>query len=1025
MKKPIYNRLLGVIARAASPHERRECGAFQKKSRQNIQTLLRRKQAWMSRAGKNGISNFYSLLKARGISRNEFLHSLCDVRVANPEKLPPWATTLIMLFEHANYGERRLPPFFIPTGEEKLLPWAYQTLFEPFLKVADAQLRELILKIGLDASSRAHQEMLGSLVGRWNVVSMLALEHRPHIFTESVRQVFFKEGVREGESWLQLFEQYPVLARLLAVVFMQWKNQISEILSRLAENLTTISKIFFEDSPPGALMEYTVAAPETHNGGRTVVLLRFENGGKIVYKPKDIRLAFCFSQLVHACNGSGLMPPLYAHKILAGSRYAFEEYVEHAPCATRAEVERYYARLGMWLCLLQWLDGSDFIADNIRAFGEHPVLVDLEGLFSPRLTGARRGTLGKKLAEKMADSPLKTGILPRKIAGDTGRKAMDAGVVARHQLSQSPFLQRFPLQGEHGNFIAEQGYLTLESPHCFPTRSGKSVSPCDYVESFIRGYKDFFRFMQKNKKLFTSKKFLSNAGAGSSRFFYRNTHVYERFLLQSFAPRNLVDGIQGELYLERLWRAYSQSRKALDVVPQEIEELRDTDIPLFLSRPGSDSLFYTDGTEKKGFFEGKAAHRLVERFRRLEQTDMNEHEDLIRSAFFTLDEASTPRAKAQKRRQRINAIRTESINWLSEAVKIGKFISRQAVRADGQLAWVGLTYRPWADVRKVQPLKDDLFSGTAGLSIVFSDLFRFSGIPEFKENALAILKCTRTDFIQELSGIRQPFFCGAFYGPGAQLYALSRSQKILRHFFLDRKLCMLLAHGAQEIFNLSASADMVCGKAGFLLALLAVYKNQGWKQLSKPLFYMARQLTQLREVPFPPYPPDTAVLEGLPGTPAGVLYAVLKTLSILEKQIPVSHRSVYETCLSNGNCSSGELITRLALSAFHVERSATLDRDVTAYLERSPDELSSVELLEAVEVALTAFQFRNKDRFHARARDFAAGLRLRHRETGKWFPDILAADRHNLSAVTGISAIAHAFLKLHSPEKIPSLRLLG
>jgi hypothetical protein len=61
--------------------------------------------------------------------------------------------------------------------------------------------------------------------------------------------------------------------------------------------------------------------------------------------------------------------------------------------------------------------------------------------------------------------------------------------------------------------------------------------------------------------------------------------------------------------------------------------------------------------------------------------------------------------------------------------------------------------------------------------------------------------------------------------------------------------------------------------------------------------------------------------------------------------------------------------------------------------------------------------------FREDALRLGAEMVARFERHGSWFPDEIAADRHNLSAVTGLGAIALAFLRVQDPA-VGSLRLL-
>jgi len=75
-----------------------------------------------------------------------------------------------------------------------------------------------------------------------------------------------------------------------------------------------------------------------------------------------------------------------------------------------------------------------------------------------------------------------------------------------------------------------------------------------------------------------------------------------------------------------------------------------------------------------------------------------------------------------------------------------------------------------------------------------------------------------------------------------------------------------------------------------------------------------------------------------------------------------------------------------------------------------------------VALAVTSPDVAEQAKWHAQAA--ATVLVNRHQATGHWFPDEHAADRHNLSLLTGLAAVAHAFLRCADPATIASVRAL-
>ena len=64
------------------------------------------------------------------------------------------------------------------------------------------------------------------------------------------------------------------------------------------------------DADPGPLVEVQGGAGDTHRNGRSVMILTFSNGARIVYKPRSLAVEAHFQQLLGWLNEHGAEPIL-------------------------------------------------------------------------------------------------------------------------------------------------------------------------------------------------------------------------------------------------------------------------------------------------------------------------------------------------------------------------------------------------------------------------------------------------------------------------------------------------------------------------------------------------------------------------------------------------------------------------------------------------------------------------------------------------------------------------------------------
>ncbi|RKG69644.1 type 2 lantipeptide synthetase LanM, partial [Corallococcus sp. CA054B] len=230
--------------------------------------------------------------------------------------------------------------------------------------------------------------------------------------TPQARFADFAVRTLEGPGRLGTFlEEYPVLARLLVATLERWLQSSLELLTRVAEDREQLGAVLDGGRAPGALVSVRTGAGDLHRGGRSVVLLTFGSGLRVVYKPRSLEIEARYQELLGWLEQGGLRHPHRRLKVLMREGYGWVEHVETGGCDTREAVERFYWRQGSHLALLYLLRAVDFHYGNLLAAGEHPVLVDLEGLFHHRPSLGEGDTAMHRAALVLDQSVLSIGLL--------------------------------------------------------------------------------------------------------------------------------------------------------------------------------------------------------------------------------------------------------------------------------------------------------------------------------------------------------------------------------------------------------------------------------------------------------------------------------------------------------------------------------------------------------------------------------------------------------------------------------------
>ena len=205
---------------------------------------------------------------------------------------------------------------------------------------------------------------------------------------------------------------------------------------------------------------------DPHHGGRTVWVLTFGDGCRVVYKPRSLAIDEAFYSFLAASNTD-----LKSLKMLPSRQYyGWVEYAEALACGPSEEIG-YFSRSGQLLALLHLLRVRDFHHENVLACGPEPAPVDLEALvqhdfvhWDSRFDAATLGAAERSFLS----SVVRTGLLPQ-WQSDGGRTVVD-----RSALFPSNSLRATPVAAlENARFVCQKfGHLRGRS-----AEGGEDVVP--------------------------------------------------------------------------------------------------------------------------------------------------------------------------------------------------------------------------------------------------------------------------------------------------------------------------------------------------------------------------------------------------------------------------------------------------------------------------------------------------------------------------------------------------------------------
>jgi hypothetical protein len=317
------DRLARIAVDSLSPWERLAAG-FCVESPPELKKIEARLKQWRNAACEDDEARFLERLARDGLDAAGVRRLLGRIKIPSNFKLPEWGSVLNRVLEITP----RLRDAAVASDAAKHFlylkphdPLPFEELFLPFVEVARALLAEgggsnLPASV-LDTFARDLLQRLTEIAAR-----VLAVEFRTFLacgqfagnasagiepgITSRVQYLRFIAEIYEDGLGV-LFEEYCVMARLLAATVTQWVGNISEFEKRLFNDLPEIERIFNRQRPSGGAIAVETGLSDPHDGGRTVISVEFSSGLKLIYKPRSLGVEAAYFDFVAWINRFGVL----------------------------------------------------------------------------------------------------------------------------------------------------------------------------------------------------------------------------------------------------------------------------------------------------------------------------------------------------------------------------------------------------------------------------------------------------------------------------------------------------------------------------------------------------------------------------------------------------------------------------------------------------------------------------------------------------------------------------------------------
>jgi lantibiotic modifying enzyme len=729
---------------------------------------------------------------------------------------------LLLAETPADLAARTQPPAWVGTVERALLAarpervaepdWrgAFTVVLRPFVTNAVAELTAMACATARHADLPAIAERCAERLSR----ALLDLATRTLLHELNLRLSAgtvasandFAAALTEPTALADLLGAYPVLARLLAQTADQHTAATVELLGRFSADRADIVASLLDGVDPGELSDVDTGAGDRHRRGRSVAVLTFDDGRRVVYKPRDLIAHERFGGVLAWLNDALPGLDLYVVPALVGDGYGWLAHVPSRPLADLAAADRFYRRQGALLALLHALYAADIHLENVIACGDQPVLVDVETLFHPSLA-AGTGAVDPA-ARLLSDSVQRTGLLPITVVGQQGSADLSG------------------LGGSAANR---------------PRLDGRALDVVDHERALLDGFRAAYDTITRRREEFIG--LLDGFADVEVRVAVRHSRGYLTLLAESTRPELLRDALDRDAAFDVLWTESAHHPLRWLACRLEQRDLWATDVPLFTTRPASADLWGSDGQRLPAALPEAGLDTARARVRAMGDVDRRDQEWVISAALATRAPAGAHRGTETRGRLATTAATPERL--LAAACAVADQIVAHTLDEGERLNWLGIELvedRQWM----VLPMGAGLANGHVGVALFLAQISQLSGIARYGEVARRALRAvpdtlaalaTRQDLVAAVG-------CGGLHGFGGIAYGLARLTTLLADDELRAATATSVRLAAMAA-GTPGGLGIATGGAGCLAAMTAVHAELGLAEAATLAGDCARQLAEM------------------------------------------------------------------------------------------------------------------------------------------------------------------------------------
>ncbi|MCO4346589.1 type 2 lanthipeptide synthetase LanM [Staphylococcus agnetis] len=482
----------------------------------------------------------------------------------------------------------------------------------------------------------------------------------------------------------------------------EFKVNIEGKIRKYRNNILNIISLFYEDkylisidnSSSMRISDIMLNLGDSHNDGKSVALIHFENGNKILFKPKNLvqdKLYFeCLRKLNDKLNVNYDYP-----KIIVRDGYSWQSFVKHTKCKNEQDIDKYYYSLGIQTFLLYVLNGNDMHFENLIAYAGNPVFIDLETLLQTPASMILDGKV-------YDNSNVNNNVLNTLLFDFSDQESVMSFLGGTTNRKNLPIYDISMVNEDNDNIqlVESTKKITSTPPNIPIDILGNSVEIYEKSDCFLQGFVDSYNLTLTNPNIIL--KIVNHYNDFDIRIVLRPTTVYSNYV-EYFKQMDQENEMEILKILEESIYFYKQHS---EVAYYEFKTLKNFDIPYFkVSTNSVDLRSIDEQLVIPKFFQHSPRESLKIKLSQLSKRDMRRQIEILKLAISAYKEKFNNEPIDFPRKRATASNIHEEINKIQRYIDVEQPIYNIQLNMDGET--------------DLTPISYDIYFGLAGISLLF------------------------------------------------------------------------------------------------------------------------------------------------------------------------------------------------------------------------------------------------------------------------------------------------------------------